>query len=307
MRRVFEIILFMLPMVISAQTKPTVGLVLSGGGALGFAHVGALKALEEVDIYPQFVAGSSMGALVGTFYAYGMNSDELCQVIFKEQMYKSIKIFSLQTESGGLGLSSHRKVEALLNKYIPGNSFDSLKRHLAVSVTNLNVPEAKLVSMGGNLKEYVMASMSIPTVFDAVKVGDNVYVDGGMMNHMPAQAIRKRCDIVIGIDVLPLRYKESFKGIKDVAERMVFIMAQNCAKEGRAMCDYLVESEACQYYSMFDFDKFQYIYNVGYLTMKRYISEHPEMIRKIKGKSVNVNLNGDAIMKVEKKWWQFWK
>lgn len=301
------ILLILISITAFSQRKPKVGIVLSGGGALGFAHVGVLQALEEYGISPQYVAGASMGSLVGAFYANGFTPEEICKVVFSEQLYNSGNIFSfLQGSKNGLGFSSHKKVAALLDKYFPSNSFDSLPRHLCVSVSDMTVPESKLISKGDKLKEYVLASMSIPIVFEAMVIDDHVYVDGGTMNHFPAQGIRKNVDVLIGIDVLPFTDKVKLKNISDMANRMIFLIAQTSAAEGKKLCDYYLESKACDTYSMFDFNKFEEIYRYGYLMMKDYLNNNPEMIKKCTA-TIYPPKKEEPVEVHKKKWYQFWK
>lgn len=291
------------------KDKPTVGLVLSGGGALGFAHVGALKALEEVGIEPSYVAGASMGALVGVFVAAGYSSENLCELVFDEKMYDINKILKASLRPKSLGFSSHDKVRALLDKYIPYNSFDSLKLHYAVSASNLSIPESRLVTKGNQLKEYVIASMSIPGVFETIVIDGDHYVDGGLLNNLPTQAIRKDCDVVIGIDVQPTRPLVEMKNLLGLADRCMIVLPLVTAQEGRKLCDFVIDSPACDHYSTFDFDKFEEIYRIGYLTMKDYIRDHPDMVTKCNISPVKEPVNpGQADPpKPAKKWWQFWK
>lgn len=294
-----------------SQRKPKVGIVLSGGGALGFAHVGVLQALEEEGISPTYIAGASMGSLVGAFYANGFSPEEICKVVFKEDLYNTNSIFAfLEGSKNKLGLSSHKKVAALLDKYFPSNNFSDLKRHLCVSVSDMTVPESKLVSKGDHLREYVLASMSIPIVFEAMIIDDHVYVDGGTMNHFPAQGIRKDVDVLIGVDVLPFTDVVKLDNMVDMANRLIFLIAQQSAADGKKMCDFYLESRACDKYTMFDFNKFEDIYRYGYMLAKDYIKNNPDIISKCT-KSIQSQspVKKDEPEKItpRKKWYQFWK
>lgn len=293
-----------------SQRKPKVGIVLSGGGALGFAHVGVLQALEEAGISPTYVAGASMGSLVGAFYANGFSPQDICDVVFKEDLYNTSSIFAfLEGSKNKLGLSSHKKVAALLDKYFPSNSFNDLQRHLCVSVSDMTAHESKLVSKGNNLKEYVLASMSIPIVFEAMIIDDHVYVDGGTMNHFPAQGIRKDVDVLIGVDVLPFTDVVKLDNMIDMANRLIFLIAQTSAAEGKKMCDFYLESKACDQYTMFDFDKFEDIYRYGYLLTKDYLADNPGMVEKCT-KSIMPPTPKEEPKKEtpkKKRWYEFWK
>lgn len=292
-----------------SQRKPKVGIVLSGGGALGFAHVGVLQALEEAGISPTYIAGASMGSLVGAFYANGFSPQEICDVVFKEDLYNTSSIFAfMEGSKNKLGLSSHKKVAALLDKYFPTNSFSQLKKHLCVSVSDMTVPESKLVSSGDKVKEYVLASMSIPIVFEAMIIDGHVFVDGGTMNHFPSQGIRKDVDVLIGVDVLPFTDVVKLDNMIDMANRLIFLIAQQSAAEGKKMCDYYMESRACDSYTMFDFNKFEEIYRYGYLLAKDYIKDNPSIIEKCTKPIPSAKKEEiPAKEAAPKKWYQFWK
>lgn len=263
---------------VTASAQHSIGVVLSGGGALGFAHIGALQALEEQGIYPQYVAGTSMGALVGAFYAKGYSAAEIKEIIKVEKMDELHKIITPVGKSDHLGFSSHRNILKVLKKYIPDNSFDSLPKKLAVCATNIVTSQAEIVSSGDSLWEYVLASSSIPGVFEAVKIGDGVFVDGGVMNNMPAKAIRKDCDILIGIDVNPeQRSTPKIKNTIQVAFQTLRTLVRHNSVSGRKTCDYLIEPRAIEKYAEFDFNKFDYIYQSGYDAMKQYLEQNPEL------------------------------
>ena len=272
-------------LVFNGYAQPQVGIVLSGGGALGFAHIGALQALEEAGIHPTYVAGSSMGALVGAFYASGMTPKEIFDMVRAEKIYSISKIFSLSVSTEKIGISSHKNVNKLMDKYIPHNSFDLLPKHLYVSAVNLNTQKCEIVGKGNKLKEYVLASSSIAAVFEAIEINGDIYVDGGSLNNMPTEAIREKCDVVIGIDAVPPYEENDINNIKDVSLRLLNIITCANSVAGRKMCDFLVESFAVKYYTIFDFEKYEEIYNYGYSAMSSYINEHPEMIDKCSGKN----------------------
>jgi NTE family protein len=114
---------------------PQYGIVLSGGGALGFAHIGALMALEEANIDISVISGASIGSIIGAMYAYGYSPQEMIAIIEKEKLYKLSKIFNLHPFNRH-GISNHKKVKKILNEILPVDSFDSLKRFFALSMTN---------------------------------------------------------------------------------------------------------------------------------------------------------------------------
>jgi NTE family protein len=264
---------------IAQEQKPKVGVFLSGGGALGFAHIGMLQAMEEVGITPDYVAGASMGALVGAVYSAGHSPEEIKKIVLDEKLYRKSRLFSLSgAKVKGVSLSSHKKVRRILEKYIGTDNFAELQRHYMVSVSNLTQSTTEVKDSGGHLIDWVLASMSIPAVFEPVVMDGNIYIDGGSLNHFPTKEIREKVDILIGVDVMPERDTLVIKNIPDMISSYVHSVAMISGKEGRALCDYLIDSPAINYYRIMDFEKFEEIYNYGYETMKKYLEDHPELI-----------------------------
>jgi NTE family protein len=138
------------------------GIVFSGGGALGLAHIGAIKALEEYDLEPCYVAGSSMGAIIGVMYAAGYTSDEIMKIVEDRRLYKVGHLMSWQSAYWNQGMSTQKTLYKELREFVPHNSFDSLERRFMVCVTNVETGEPVYRHTGDNLKEFVAASASIP-------------------------------------------------------------------------------------------------------------------------------------------------
>ena len=127
------------------------GICLSGGGALGFAHIGVLQALEDRDIYPQWIIGSSMGAIVGTFYAAGISPSQMLQLIKDDKLYKTTKLMTFHPGFLKSGLSNHQLLRHLVKELIPHNSFEKLQKHLSLCVVNLNRAEWEIINKGDEL------------------------------------------------------------------------------------------------------------------------------------------------------------
>ena len=283
MKKIVTITLACFFILFSAEAKTKkVGLVLSGGGALGFAHIGAIQALEENGIYPEVIAGSSMGALVGVLYADGLMPIEMLQIIKDEKLYKKSKILKVKASANPkLGWYSHVATRNVLTKLIPQNSFDSLSKDFYVCVTNLGDAKWEIKSEGNQVIEYVIASAAIPGVFEAEIINGKTYIDGGTLNNLPAQAIRTKCDVLIGVDVLPLTYQKASKTVDVLFQALRASQHQN-SLEGRKLCDHLIESYAIHKYNEFDFEEYLEIYKYGYSAMKSYIEKHPELLKQCK-------------------------
>jgi NTE family protein len=283
-KTIFTIIaLLIFTLSINAQ-KQKVGITLSGGGALGFGHIGVLQALEDHGIQPTIVAGTSMGALVGSMYANGLHPQEIFDLV-KEHNFDNIsKILTLGVKRGSMGFSDHKNVLSILKKGLPYNDFDSLKMPLYVSVTNLSEGTLEIIHSGNRMYEYLMASSSIPLVFDAIELDSMYYVDGGILNNLPAQAIRDKCTYLIGVDVNPEKYRSKLKSPKDAAMRSLSILIYENTRPGIALCDFVIEVPSNFFYNPMDFNNFYEIYQIGYKAGRDYIKAHPELLKKCRTK-----------------------
>ena len=280
--------------IIDKNKKPTtkkqkIGLALSGGGALGFAHIGALQALEEHGVKPDFISGSSMGAIIGAIYCAGYSPAKIMRIIQAEKLYKLDKLMSPNLNFKQKGLSSHATLRATLKELIPHDCFDSLEIPFAVCVTNITSGIYEYYYSGKGIVEYVVASASIPGVFDPVVIKNTTYVDGGVLNNLPAEILhQKGCDYIIGVDVLPFLPIEK-KTIIDITLWSIRLMQHSNTQNGIKYCNWLIESNAIEKYNELEFDKYKEIYQYGYKAMTEYIHSHPEMIETITGKPLEHN------------------
>ena len=250
-----------------------VGLVLSGGGALGFAHIGAIKALEEYGIEPAYVAGSSMGAIIGVMYAAGYSADDIMQIIKEERLYKVGRLMTTQSAFRNEGFSTHKTLLRELVELVPHNSFDSLERKFMVCVTNVETGEAAYQHEDGNLKEYVAASASIPGAFEPIVIDSVRYVDGGVTDNLPvSQLLTLNPQLfIIGVDVLPFVENFDAKNSIDMLLWMSRLFQSKNMDPNRAKCDWLIQSFALKEYHEFDFKHYKEIYQYGYDAMKAHI------------------------------------
>ncbi len=255
----------------------SIGLCLSGGGALGFAHIGVLQSLEDNGIFPQQIVGSSMGAIVGALYAAGITPSEMLQLIKDDKLYKISKLMTFRAGFLKSGLSNHSILRELIKELIPHNSFEQLKLRFHICVVNLNKAEWEIVDSGNELDLWVAASATIPGLFETLRIGDIFYVDGGLLNNMPAQGIEEFCQIIIGVDVLPhIVPAELNKPIDSLAFAVRTMQHQN-SREGRDLCQFIIEPKAIEGFNEFSFDSFQTIYQHGYDAATKYIAENPKM------------------------------
>ncbi len=159
-----------------------IGLVLGGGGARGYAHIGALRSIEERGLKVEAIAGCSMGGIIGALSAAGFRSDQI------EEMFSGLDLIGLLDRSSMGGLIGGKGVTRHLEKHLPQN-FEDLEIPLAV--TAVDVQRGRLVVLNrGRLLPALRATAALPGVFAAVKHAGRVLIDGSLLNNLPVDVIR---------------------------------------------------------------------------------------------------------------------
>ncbi|MDY5042288.1 MAG: patatin-like phospholipase family protein [Eubacteriales bacterium] len=210
------------------RKKPKrVALVLGGGATRGLAHIGVIKALEENNISFDYVAGTSVGSLVGAFYAAGLTSDEMIKIA------KGLKVKDIRSSIIPLVPSKTDGIKNLIINNLGDIDISQLKRHFcAVAVDIRSGNEIDFTS--GNLANIVAGSCSVPGVFQPVKYGDYLLHDGGLANNIPSNVpkIVFDCDKVVAIDVNSTRGQgtESDKFFDTLLASMRIMMKSNSLK-----------------------------------------------------------------------------
>ena len=259
--------------------KPVnLGLCLSGGGALGFAHIGVLQALLENGIEPDIISGSSMGAIVGTFYAAGFTPSEMMQMIKDDRLYRVTKLMTFIPTFWRSGWSDHSTVISLVKEIIPHNSFEGLQKKMFICVTNMNLAQWEIKSSGDDLNVWVSASASIPGMFESHKSEHAFYLDGSLLNNLPAQPLKSLCSNIIGVDVLPHQAPTQLKKPIDAITKSIRLIEHVNSMEGRSLCDYLIEPQGLKYFNEFRFDAYEKIYKQGYKDTLDFIKKNPGIL-----------------------------
>ncbi len=251
-----------------------IGICLSGGGALGLAHIGALQALEENGIYPDMISGSSMGSVIGALYAAGYSPKEMKKIIVKEHLSSPFRLFDFRLFSK-TGFSSHHTLQLLLQKYIPENDFFALKKKLAVCVVNLNKGKWEIVDSGQKLHEYIIASSTIPMLYEVQEIEGQAYVDGGVLNNLPVDPLKPVCRRIIGIDVLPYVEQKSFDSKLSIISTYIYLQNHNNSKENHKLCDDLIVVDRVEKYHAFSYNAYKEIIQMGYDCTVKYLKSSP--------------------------------
>ncbi len=180
----------------SLKDRKNIGLALGGGAVRGAAHVGVLHALEEAEIKPDYIAGTSIGAFVAAFYAFGKGWEEINEIA-SELRWVDITRISLSR----YGLLSNDKIRDLIIKHIGDISIEDSDIPLAIVATNAANGE-KVVIKKGPLTTAVLASTCIPGIFSPIEEGDKMLVDGGIVESVPINTVREMgAKYVIGVDL----------------------------------------------------------------------------------------------------------
>ncbi|MEN6619169.1 MAG: patatin-like phospholipase family protein [Rikenellaceae bacterium] len=245
--------------------KYKLGLTLSGGGVKGFAHAGALMAMEELGLKPNVISGTSAGAIVGALYSSGQSPDSI-RKIFKTKYFNNFVELTIP-KSGLFGTADFIK---FLKDNILVETFEELQIPLKVVATDFDNGKSVVFS-SGELSRRIMASACVPVFFNPIEIDGVHYVDGGIFKNFPVSVIRKSCEKMIGINVSPLITKKYSKTIVGIAERSYHFMFRANTVEDKRLCDVLVEVEQAMQFKVYDLKKVDLIFKLGYNAMKEAI------------------------------------
>lgn len=201
---------------LNGANRPRFGLILSGGAARGFAHIGLLRALERANLKPDVIAGTSMGAIIGAFYAYGKTADEIYEIA-RDVSWRDIIDLSLSN-----ALFKGGKLHAFLSKHLPA-TFEALPTRLVVSATDVETGE-EVFLFRDDLITAIRASSCFPGAFEPVTIGGRTLADGGIVNNIPVNAAGfMLADITIAGDATMARHAFHTAGETTLSwwERMV--------------------------------------------------------------------------------------
>lgn len=263
--------------------KYNVGYALGGGGAKGFAHLGALKALEERNLKPDIIAGTSAGALAGVLYADGFTPEEIHEM-FKDKTFKQFVEFSFPTS----GFFRPTGLHDFLKKNLRSKTFEELQVPFIAVATNWEKGTTVNFSQGDKLIESVVASCCVPLVFSPVIIDGISYVDGGIFKNLPASTIREQCHVLFGINVNVMMPSEDKHNLKYVAERTFNLMSISNSLADRKLCDVLIDTEGVEKYWMFDLSNIDIIYKTGYSTTIEKLKERKATKAIIKSKALEL-------------------
>lgn len=254
----------------STSQKPyRLGIALSGGGARGFAHVGALKALSEAGIKPDVLAGVSAGSVVAVLYSAGLPFSKILK-LFSQARFRDFCEFKIK----GGGLFRIDKFKRHIAKAIPDfKNLEDLPIPTYIGATDFDngVPVA---FENGPIMERMVASCSIPIIFQPVTIDGVRYVDGGVLHNIPAWILRDKCEKLIGINCSPLDNRKTKNSIFEVGMRAYSLMLKGNVADDMALCDMQIEIPEMVDYKTFDLKAINTAYLRGYTTTRQILKEH---------------------------------
>lgn len=236
------------------------GIVLSGGGVRGAAHVGLLKALTEQDIYPTAVSGTSAGAIVGSLYAAEVPLDEILGLFKKTHLFR----WGNYTLSKPGLLDSEKFVE-VLSPYLADRRFEDLDRELYVAATDLLKGDCRIFHSGPVIKP-VLASAAFPFVFSPVTIEGGLYNDGGSVNNLPIEPLQGCCRQLIGSYVNPLNQvkADDLEGLYQLLDRTLRIANNHAWLKKSEQCDWFIAPEELADYGFLEQNRVDEMYEIGY-------------------------------------------
>ena len=249
------------------QSKKT-GIVLSGGGIKGMAHIGVLQALKEYNIQPTIISGVSAGALVGALYANNVSTNNMLH-FFKDTPLFKYNLVSINKP----GFFDTEKYIPYLEKYIKATTFESLAKSLYVVATSMEAGESIFFSKG-DLLQPLLASAALPPVFSPVTFNKNSYSDGAIMNNFPIEPLLNNCDLIIGsytsskIQVTKKQLNNSLQ----ISQRANLLMLHANVIPKLTLTDILFQPEGLDEIGILDKKGIDKAYNMGYEHVNKILS-----------------------------------
>lgn len=240
------------------EARYKTGIVLSGGGARGFAHIGVLKALNEHGIFPDIISGVSAGSIVGALYADGYTPDEIFEKFSEWEIYKLLKFYR-----PGLGVLKAIGIRKTLSKYLSTNELTELKIPLVISATNFTKATTEYFTEG-SIIDAVMASSAVPLVLKPYIINGNMYVDGGLMNNLPIEPLEKKCEYIIGVNVNPVKETSQFNSFRNYADRVLHLAIRANVHMHIPKFDMYIEPLELSDFGLFKLSSAKEIYEIGY-------------------------------------------
>ncbi|MDP8219860.1 MAG: patatin-like phospholipase family protein [Candidatus Stygibacter frigidus] len=308
--KIFIIIIVISSCLIYAQTEapPRIGLVLSGGGAKGLAHIGVLKVLEEYGIQPEFITGTSMGSIIGALYSLGYSAEELEDLLLNQNwdtlLFDIIPRNSISLEEKesdgryaltfpiqGLGVSlpkglvAGQNVSQLITRLTVSahqtTDFRKLPIPFLCIATNIETGQPVVLD-SGFLPEAIRASMSIPSMLTPVLYEDKLLVDGGLVRNFPVSDCRKMgANFIIGVDVgTGLQSRDDLNSLVSIMQQAISFQSAYSTEKEHRLCNILIMPDV-EDYTITDFQKADSLITLGEKAARKVIDQLIELKKEL--------------------------
>lgn len=247
-----------------------VGIVLSGGGIRGIAHLGVLKALKKIGIQFSQIAGTSAGSIAGSFYAAGIDPEEAFDIFMKTRLMKFVR-----PALGSLGLINIERTGDIFKEYLPAH-IEDLKIPMTICTTNFSEGNIAYFTKGP-LISAIHASCCIPGVFKPIMINNQMYVDGGVLNNFPVEPLLNNCDYIIGSTCNHLKPVEKITGITKLMQRAGIMSINHDMERKSKFCNILIEPKGLGEINTFDTKKAETIYWIAYEETLKTIKSHDNL------------------------------
>lgn len=187
-----------------------IGLALSGGAALGAVHLGVLKAIDELNIKIDIIAGTSIGSLIGSFYAFGKDPN-YTEKLISSLTWRDISTFKLSK----LGLLSNTKINNFIDSHLGDVKFDESLIPLEIIATDISNGD-KVILKEGDVGDAIMASMSLPGLYEPVEIENRLLSDGGIVENLPLSPLVDKVDKIIAVNLWLRNIKNKPNNILDI-------------------------------------------------------------------------------------------
>jgi NTE family protein len=224
--------------------RPKIGLALGSGGARGFSHLGIIKVLEENQIPIDYIAGSSMGALIGSLYGSGQTIDHLYLLskFFRRKYFLDVTVPKM-------GLIQGNKIMEYVKIFTYGKRLEDFPIPVSIVACDLNSGD-KVVFKEGDAAFAVRASIAIPGIFVPVEMGERLLTDGGIIDRVPVSVVRQMgADIVIAVDCAHYKPTADISSIYDVIMQSFDIMQDEIVKNTIMEADILLRPDVSRFSS----------------------------------------------------------
>ena len=251
-----------------AAERPSVALVLGGGSARGFSHIGLIRALEENGIPVDMIVGTSMGSIVAGLYAGGYSVENMTELVTKLQFGS---LLDIPMPLAG-GIVDTTGIEHYLDILLDGKTFEEMPIPFRAVVVNLGTGK-ELALSEGKVSKGIQASMSIPGMFVPVQIGDQYYVDGGLKNQVPANvAADLGADVIIAVSLEKDHQDPDYRRIMDNLRMSLTAMIEGYNVFNTAMADVLIVPDVGLDSSM-DYQRGSYFIQQGYEAGLEYMDQ----------------------------------